>query len=134
MTTDLPERLSGKATDSPWFWIYLFSTFALIGLLIMQAKFVSRQTAIERKGLGRGTMLEQNADPGSGTEIHAASDKQTLRTVSLRPLILVLALALCVGWIVFWSQQLRRRSNAHPRTSAAGVDDPGKTGDNSAGS
>ena len=109
MTIELPERSNGKATDSPWFWVYLFSTFALIGLVVIQAKFTARQTAIERKGLGRRIMLEQRADPDSRQDSRPESTDQALQTVSLRPLILVLAIGICVGWIVFWSQRMRKK-------------------------
>ena len=36
-----PERK--KLTESIWFWIYLFSTAGLIGLVILQGKFDARQ-------------------------------------------------------------------------------------------
>lgn len=125
MTIELPERSNGKATDSPWFWIYLFSTFALIGLVVMQAKFISRQTAIERKGLGRRIMLEQQAGQDSQQEITTESTNQRLQTVSLRPLILFLAIGVCVGWIVFWSQRLRKKQlePQAPEETAAKADD-----------
>ena len=125
---DFPERPNGKATDSPWFWIYLFSTFALVGLLLIQAKFVSRQSAIERKGLGRRMMLEQQADSGAKQEKISAATKQPLQTVSLRPLILLLAAAICVGWIVFWSQHVRRR-RLRSNCPAESAGKPGEAGD-----
>lgn len=121
----MTEQSNSNATDSPWFWIYLFSTFALIGLVVIQAKFTSRQTAIERKGLGRRIMLEQQAGSNAQQETRTESADQQLQTVSLRPLILVLAIGICVGWVAFWSQRMRKKhfDPKAPEGTAEKVDD-----------
>jgi hypothetical protein len=37
-----------RITDSPWFWVYLFSTGAFAALMLMQTKYHNRQGHLER--------------------------------------------------------------------------------------
>ena len=96
-----------------------------MGLVVIQAKFTSRQTAIERKGLARRIMLEQQAGPAAQQETKTESADQRTQTVSLRPLILLLAVGICLGWIVFWSQRIRKKhfDKKSPGETAEKVDD-----------
>jgi len=85
-------------TDSPWFWVYLFGTAALIALALISPKFGPRQAQIEREYQGR-TRAAQNLN-GVEPDLAMSSAERTL--ITLRPLFLALAGVTSLGWIVFW--------------------------------
>jgi hypothetical protein len=85
-------------TDSPWLWVYLFGTAALIALALAVPKFGPRQAQIEREYQGR-TRAAQNLN-GVEPDVAMSSAERTL--VTLRPLFLTLAGITSLGWIVFW--------------------------------
>ena len=95
-----------KATDSPWFWVYLFSTFALVALVLMQPKFDQRQSTIERKWQATRIVNSQ----GVSDKTNQSSLEETpLQTNSITVLILILAATTVVGWIVFWRSHVQRQ-------------------------
>jgi hypothetical protein len=98
-------------TDSPWFWVYLFGTAALIALALISPKFGPRQAQIEREYQGR-TRAAQNLN-GVEPDLAMSSAQQTL--VTLQPLFLALAAITSLGWIIFWWTRRVRRSE--PRTN-----------------
>jgi hypothetical protein len=100
-------------TDSPWFWVYLFGTAALIALALISPKFGPRQAQIEREYQGR-TRATQNLN-GVEPDLAMSSAQRTL--VTLRPLFLALAAITSLGWIVFW--WTRRNPRETPRTNIA---------------
>ena len=85
-------------TDSPWFWVYLFGTAALIALALASPKFGPRQAQIEREYQGR-TRAAQNLNKAE-PDVPLSSAQRTL--VTLRPLFIALAAITAVGWIIFW--------------------------------
>jgi hypothetical protein len=56
-----PAHARSPLTDSPWFWVYLFATFALIVLTVMRPRVLERQVQIERKEQGRQRAMERAA-------------------------------------------------------------------------
>jgi uncharacterized protein HemX len=104
----MSDRQPAKATDSPWFWVYLFSTFALMGLVLIQSKFAQRQTAIEQRGIAR----QHVANGDSQKPLAEGTESTRLQTVTLKPIMILLAFAITIGWIVFWNNQ-RRRNLTH---------------------
>ena len=98
-------------SDSPWFWVYLFGTAALIALALISPKFGPRQAQIEREYQGR-TRAAQNLN-GVEPDLAMSSAQQTL--VTLQPLFLALAAITSLGWIIFWWTRRVRRSE--PRTN-----------------
>jgi hypothetical protein len=100
-------------TDSPWFWVYLFGTAALIALALMGPKFGPRQAQIEREYQGR-TRAAQNL---SGVEPDLAMSSAERTLITLRPLFLALAAITSLGWIVFW--WTRRVPRETPRENIA---------------
>ena len=86
-------------TDSPWFWLYIFSTAALIALLLAQDKFGDRQTQLERRFLARqeGGQTIKGAD-GKTIE-KPTGDNLILR---LGPLFLIVGSLLMVAWSRLW--------------------------------
>ena len=94
-------------TDSPWFWVYLFGTAALIALALVAPKFGPRQAQIEREYQGR-TRAAQNLN-GVEPDLPMSSSERTL--ITLQPLFLALAGITSLGWIVFW---WTRRAHRRP--------------------
>lgn len=92
-------------SDSPWFWVYLFGTAALIALALAGPKYGPRQAQIEREYQGR-TRAAQNLN-GAEPNLQMSTAERTL--VSLRPLFLVLAVITVAAWIVFWRSRARQR-------------------------
>jgi hypothetical protein len=55
-------RERSPVTDSPWFWVMMFSLMALGALLAIGGKYGRRQAAIERQFQARTRVAEQQAD------------------------------------------------------------------------
>ena len=100
-------------TDSPWFWVYLFGTAALIALALMGPKFGPRQAQIEREYQGR-TRAAQNLN-GVEPDLAMSSAERTL--ITLQPLFFALAGITSLAWIIFW--WTRRIQREAPRTNIA---------------
>jgi hypothetical protein len=99
---------SRSFTDSPWFWVYLFSTAALIALALIGPKFGSRQAQIEREFQGRQrTAQNLNGQEPSG---ELSTEGQTL--ITLRPLFLGLATVTIGAWFLFWRVHFAQHPNA----------------------
>ena len=95
-----------KMTDSPWFWAYLFTTFGLIALAVINPKFTARQTQIERQYLGR-----QHSSPNVSEE-HSSGDllNDGATIITLQPLFFALAAISTTAWIIFWRRRVARRT------------------------
>jgi hypothetical protein len=92
-------------SESPWFWLYLFATAALIALLLMGPKFAARQAQIEREGQGRHRAAQQTHGQQPSTPLSTTGST----IVSLGPLYLVIGGLLIVAWSVLWWQHFRPR-------------------------
>ena len=101
-----------RLTDSPWYWLYLYCTFALVALVIAGPKIAQRQLQAEQNLQGRQRANQQAA--GETSTIPLATLEN--RTVNLWPLFLVLGLLVCVGWISLWYRHFYRRFPAAPAT------------------
>jgi hypothetical protein len=97
-----PER--PPITQSPWFWVYMFCTAALIGLMLFGNKLTRRQLAVERNFQGRQRVLEQRAGESPATGL--SSEGNT--ALSLAPLYLLLIAGFVISWIILWWQRFRR--------------------------
>src|SRR5688572_25207080 len=85
-------------SESPWFWAYLFTAAALVALALAGPKFAARQSQIEREFQGR-----QRAAQNQGGQTPSGELSSTERTlITLRPLLLGLAVITIAAWIVFW--------------------------------
>ena len=98
--------------ESPWYWVYLFATGALIALLLLGWKFGPRQAQIENKYLGH-TAAERKA---AGEEPLAGELSTPDRTIiGLAPLYVLLGIVFVVAWIAVWRQVfLRKRADLSP--------------------
>src|SRR5262245_2224074 len=90
---------------SPWFWVYLFATAALVALALIGPKFAARQAQIEREYQGRQRAAQQAQGAEPTGELSTA--EKTL--ITLRPLFLGLAAITVVAWIITWLSS--RRAN-----------------------
>jgi hypothetical protein len=100
-------------TESPWFWVYLFGTAALIALFFAGNKFGPRQAQIEREYQAR-TRATQRLN-GQEPSVELSTPERTL--VTLQPLWYVVAVVTIVGWLLFWRS--RRRQNSAPQISSS---------------
>jgi hypothetical protein len=58
-------RESSSITDSPWFWVMMFSLMALGALAAIGGKYGRRQAAIERQYQARTRVAEQASENNS---------------------------------------------------------------------
>ncbi len=105
-------------TDSPWFWIHAFATFALVALTVMGPRMLERQAQIERKQQGRQRALESAAGQTPRT---ALSTPQSTK-ITLAPLFVIVGAVWIVAWVMLWrrSQRLRAQysgTSSHRTTS-----------------
>jgi hypothetical protein len=103
-------------TDSPWFWVYLFSTAALAALVLMTPKFSPRQAEIERQTQGRERAIQQQ----SGGQPRTSLSERDRTIISLRPLYWIFGGLLLVGWSLLWWRRWRRPT-AVPRRATSKV-------------
>ena len=102
MNAPAPSR--SPLTDSPWFWVYLFATFALIVLTVMRPRVLERQAQIERKEQGRQRAVERAAGQDPKTPLSTPADT----VIPLGPLFVLFGAVWIVSWIMLW----RRRREA----------------------
>lgn len=112
--------------ESPWYWIYVFATGALIALMLLGWKFGPRQAQIENKFLGHEAAAERAAG-GEPAERELSTSDDTM--IGLTPLYIVLGVVFVVAWIAVWRQLFVGRSAQRqehgadaPRADAAGTE------------
>lgn len=103
-------------TDSPWFWLYLFATVALILLIVFQGKLNIRQANIERQHQAR-QIANQPDEVASETPVVVSSPGNTL--IGWNYLVAVLGLLVAVGWIRLWYVRFRNWGKETPETSTS---------------
>ena len=114
MTSSAPRR--PPLSDSPWFWVYLFTTFALIVLMVMLPRVQDRQAQIERNAQGRQRAMERAA--GQTPQTPLSTPEKTV--IPLTPLFVILGAI----WIVSWVMLLRHFRRRPLPTEA--ISPPGK--------
>ena len=102
-----------KLTESIWFWIYLFSTAGLIGLVILQGKFDTRQDLEEINFRAR----MQTYGEGTATSFTTKTSPNE-QIVTLTPLYILFGLTFTVSWIALWKQRILRKPS---RTSSENI-------------
>ena len=95
-------------TDSPWFWVCMFATAALLGLTAAQPKYGRRQAQIEKQYQGREFSVRGRA----GTESNQPYSTPDDTLIGLGPLFWVFGIAVAIAWAAFWRQRFRQRSSA----------------------
>ena len=107
-----PARL---LTDSPWFWLLLFSTFALFAMVATGRKYALRQGGIETKFQNRQTALawegQQIDSPEAIKQTRLPrSPNDRVLAISLRPLFLGISVLVALGLMGLSFYQLRQRN------------------------
>jgi hypothetical protein len=97
---------NSAATESPWFWTYLFGMFALVALSFAGPKFAARQAQLEQQFQGRERAMQIRS--GEEPSIELSTPQDTI--ITLWPLYAGLSVATVIAWIVFWIT--RRRTSA----------------------
>jgi hypothetical protein len=112
------ERRS-ELTDSPWFWLLIFSMFALLALVTIGPKYSLRQGGIETRFQNRETALAwegqeiDSPEAVAATRLPRAPGQRDL-TISLRPLFLGIGVLVALGLVgvsLFQLRQGRRKES-----------------------
>lgn len=120
-----PKEPVPPVTDSPWFWVMLFSLAALAGIATIGPKFERREQAIETKFHARERGLKREAAEPSAPDGQAAEPHwEPIFTVWP-----VMAVLVCVALVAFVQLiRLQRRRWAALRANA--TEDGPRTTDN----
>ena len=97
------------ATDSPWFWVYVFGLSALCLAWWAAPTWVSRQARLERR-----VLISENQSLEASTE---AQQQAEIRSIArLRQILVMLGIVVIVGWVGWiWK---RRQENHSARISS----------------
>ncbi|MDP7019713.1 MAG: hypothetical protein QGG36_28205 [Pirellulaceae bacterium] len=96
-------------TESPWYWVHLFSAAGLVALVLLTPKFGPRQAQIEQNYQAR--QRAARAAAGQEPDTPLSTDARTL--ISLSPLYVGLAAVFFVSGVKIW----RRRTTARFHSS-----------------
>lgn len=97
-----PTIPASHLSESPWFWLLLFSAFALAALAAIGPKYSLRQGGIETKFHNRETALAwegqeiESPEAVEATRLPRAPGERDL-TVSLRPLLVGIGALVALG-------------------------------------
>ena len=87
--TSSSDTSRGAVSDSPLFWIFLFSAMGMMALWASVPKYTWRQTQIEQQYHGATEMQRREAGLPA-TEIEVTPDERPM-LITLRPLFIVTA-------------------------------------------
>jgi hypothetical protein len=101
--TEVNER--SRLTDSPWYWVLVFSLMALAALAAISGKYGKRQAGIERQYQARERIAEKKAAENNSTGASRIDDQETRRPfatpgeqlIPLWPLAVLLSLVAIVA-------------------------------------
>lgn len=111
---------SASLTDSPWFWVELFSYAALLGLLAIGGKYQRREARLEQRYAARQEIIQRQTEGRAQIDSAAAletplDEARRPLLMSLRPLFAVMIAAL----VVARGARFYLRVRARPSDSAA---------------
>ena len=108
---------SPPLTDSPWFWLRLFSYAALIVLVAIGPKYSQRQRQIELQYQSRQDLeFHGEQQPQDGSRILADD-----RLIPLRPLAAVALACLAVAEGALWRRRYRNMNASRGKTDELAV-------------
>jgi Flp pilus assembly protein TadB len=111
--------MSGKLSDSPWFWLLMFGAAAVAALAAVAPKHVRRQERLVRMQAARERLQSAAVRSAAGPNSSPPSTEDSAPWVveqphvSVRPLMVFLASALFVAALVAGWMQVRA-SHAPP--------------------
>jgi hypothetical protein len=91
-------------TDNPWFWLYLFGTAGLVGVMLLNTKFDARQAGFDANFTRRQELLEQRATGTLATDREPNVQESEPRYVTFIVLYAVVALGTAAAWFMLWRQ------------------------------
>lgn len=100
----MPSSDRPPLTDSPWFWVLLFSVVGLVLLAMFSGQIGKRQARLERQYQARERVMEQAVDDPTRREY--ASPDNTL--IAIWPLAVLLVAAAVGSATMVWRDRLRR--------------------------
>ena len=95
--------------ESPWYWVYVFCTAAIVGLVFVGPKITERTVQNERSHQGRVRAAESEA----GMKPDTAMSTRTTTTQKLTPYYLALAATIILSWVILWWRHFRYRRQSH---------------------
>jgi hypothetical protein len=93
-------------TDTPWFWLHLFSLAALAGLMVVGPKYAHRQQGLETRSAGRAAAraVPESRPPAGAPQLPLQIPLHTLMG-AVAALVLVSLMGLLRSRHRAWSQQ-----------------------------
>ena len=111
-------RATGKVviTDSPWFWVLLFSLIGIAAVVTISGQYGKRQARLERQYQAREPLMDETGGHPSPREYSSAED--TL--IAIWPLAVVLAgIAAVAAFMLAREQRGRRPVNSQAKEEPA---------------
>jgi hypothetical protein len=87
--------------ESAWFWVYLFSTAALVALALAAPKYAERQPQLERRFLAR----QAGGQAVAGPEGPVAPASYSRMIIYQRPQFVICSVLLAAAWVRLWWQR-----------------------------
>jgi hypothetical protein len=111
----MEEAERAPITDSPWFWVLMFSLVGLLALVVIGGKYSRRQAAIERQYQARERVAEKltaENNPNGAARIESSDARRAYATpgddlVPLWPLAVLLGLVSVAAAVMLY--RARRR-------------------------
>jgi hypothetical protein len=100
-----PERAEFRVADTPWFWLALFGTVAVVALAIVGQKYAKRQLRLEMRYEHRMQAQTERAaraagQPKRADEVEAPLSEQTAQPkATLTPLFALFGVMAVVGYV-----------------------------------
>jgi len=110
---DRERKAQTPPTDSPWFWLAIFTFGALVALLLTAQKFEGRQTQLERQYEAR-----QAAGQSISNDVDRSITRSGRLIITLKPLFSFFVCLLFALTAAFWINRLRRRRHDSSRSGA----------------
>lgn len=90
-------------TDSPWFWVCLFSTMGIVLLTVFDTRIGSRQAQMEREYQARQIAGQTVMEPDGTGQLATRGNTR----ITKRPLLIILSAGVIVAWSVLWWRRAR---------------------------
>jgi ABC-type transporter Mla subunit MlaD len=111
-----------RLTESPWFWVYLFGTAALIAMFLIGRKADEVQAQRDANFAQRQHSLDLQAREPSARDSDppppADEEPAETRFVDFRPFYFLFGAVTVVAWVMLWVSYFRRRSASSDEEAA----------------
>jgi hypothetical protein len=120
-------------TDSPWFWLIVFSCSALAGLMAIAPKYSVRQAGVERKSAAREEVARRRhaeepfPQENAGDVVVDPTQQQDLRiplATLVATMLLLVAIIAIAGWKLRGSMRMHHVHAAPEGLSAGHLTEP----------